>query len=298
MKRRSIVERFDESAPRPRGRITGGGAGPRKDVRGSSESDGESWFGLLGGDRDLRSLCETDVLHFAVDWRSRWPLGDFECLSRLRLRLRFVGSRLLERWRDFRSRSLFLRCRGDRDRESGLRERLRRCFECSLWSLSAERSSSFSPSGRDRASGLLRRLSLLTSPSLSRVFGFPSPDNTPFHLPSRSPSLFFLLPTPSSRSFPSSSLPLFKPLSSPLNRALVSAFSFASSAALWLSAFLTKFLRNLVLGFGAFLSRLVAVREDPSLLASASLRRSEMMWSSSMRGVSMVFGFVTFNRSS
>jgi hypothetical protein len=46
------------------------------------------------------------------------------------------------------------------------------------------------------------------------------------------------------------------------------------------------------------LSRLVAVREDPSLLASASLRRSEMMWSSSMRGVSMVFGFMTFNRSS
>jgi hypothetical protein len=226
-----------------------------------------------------------------------WSSGDLEW--RFRSWGLFRSSGLLGRF-DFRSRWLLRRwwCCGDLDREFGLCERLRRCFECSLCSLPVERSPPFSPSGRDRASGLLRRLSLLTSPSLSRVFGFPSPDNTPFHLPSRSPSLFFLLPTPSSRSFPSSSLPLFKPLSSPLNRALVSAFSFASSAALWLSAFLTKFLRNLVLGFGAFLSRLVAVREDPSLLASASLRRSEMMWSSSMRGVSMVFGFVTFNRSS
>jgi hypothetical protein len=159
-------------------------------------------------------------------------------------------------------------------------------------SLPAGRPSSFCGRGCACSSRLLRRFSLLTSPSLSRVFCFPSPDNMPFHLPSRSPSLRFLLPPPSSRSFPASSLPRFAPLSSPLNRALVSAFSFASNAALWLSAFLTRFFRNLVLGLGAFLSRLVAVREDPSRLASASLRRREMMWSSSIRGVSISFDFM------
>ena len=103
---------------------------------------------------------------------------------------------------------------------------------------------------------------------------------------------------PQGKTLATSSLLLLAPLSSPLNRARVSAFSFASRAALWLSAFLTKFLRNLVLGFGALLSRLVAVREDPDRLASASLRRREMIWSSSIRGVSMTVAFVASNQSS
>lgn len=67
LKRRSIVERFDDAAPRPRGRILGGGAGPRKEDRGSSESE---WVDLFGdGDLGARSLWEAEGLLLVVDFR-------------------------------------------------------------------------------------------------------------------------------------------------------------------------------------------------------------------------------------
>ena len=42
-----MFEVLEVAAPRPRGRVIGGGAGPRYVVRGSSESESERLEGLL-----------------------------------------------------------------------------------------------------------------------------------------------------------------------------------------------------------------------------------------------------------
>lgn len=46
LKRRSMLLRTDDAAPRPRGRVEGAGAGPRRGERGS-ESEPRSWMGLV-----------------------------------------------------------------------------------------------------------------------------------------------------------------------------------------------------------------------------------------------------------
>ena len=96
---------LEVAAPRPRGRVVGGGAGPRKVVRGSSESGSEVGGLLLWLEVEGREGFEGFFVGLLLlSWW--WSSGDLEW--RFRSWGRFRSSGLLERF-DFRSRWLLRR---------------------------------------------------------------------------------------------------------------------------------------------------------------------------------------------
>lgn len=216
-------------APRPRGRIVGGGFGPRTSSRGS-ESDSESWRRCF-----FLRLCSEDV-SCCGERRLLSPLRDGFALCR-------VGDLDLD---------LSFEC----SRTSVLKFTLAGLPAFCLSSSSIQARSSSLPSYEP----LLRYPSLLSSLRSTLPRSRLSHRGTIHRLPGRPSFLRSGLAGLRARGF--CRLCCCRAPTKPRMRARDSSSSFRRRDVLWLSASLTMLRRNLVLGFGAL--PLGLLNNDPS----------------------------------